>query len=61
MYGNGVSDTALQRLQNGINFAARVVSGRKKFEHVSDVVNELGRLSSRAQYSHVETQRSQNK
>ena len=49
VYGNGASDTALQRVQKVINFAARVVSGRKKFEHVSDVVKGLGWLSVKQQ------------
>ena len=32
----------MQRLQKIINFALRVVSGRRKFDHISDVREELG-------------------
>ena len=35
-----------------INFAARVVSGRRKFEHISDVVDELGWLSAKQQVAY---------
>ena len=41
VYGNG-SDKNIQRLQKVINFALRVVSGRRKFDHISDVREELG-------------------
>ena len=37
--------TALKRLQKVQNFAARVISGRRKFEHVSDVIENLEWLS----------------
>ena len=33
--------TALKRLQRVQNFAARVISGRRKFDHISDVINDL--------------------
>ena len=52
VYGNGATGTALQRLQKVINFAARVVSGRKKIQYISDVVNELGWLSAKQQVAH---------
>ena len=52
VYGNCASDTALHRLQKMINFAARVVSGRRKFEHISDVVDELGWLSAKQQVAY---------
>ena len=39
----------LLTIKNGfkkiINFAARVISGRRKFDHISDVLKELGLLS----------------
>ena len=37
--------TALKRLQKVQNFAARVISGRRKFDHVSDVIENLEWLS----------------
>ena len=33
--------TALKRLQKVQNFAARLISGRRKYQHVSDVIEEL--------------------
>ena len=33
IYGNSSSATSMKRLQKVINFGARVVSGRRKFEH----------------------------
>ena len=33
------------RLQKLVRFAARVVSGRRKYDHVSDVIDDLGWLS----------------
>ena len=38
------NQTALKRLQKVQNFAARVISGRRKFEHISDVIQRLGWL-----------------
>ena len=36
--------TAIARLQKVFNFSARVISGRRKFEHISDVLEELAWL-----------------
>ena len=41
VYGNG-SQTNFDRLQKIINFAARVIFGRQKFDHVSDLRDLLG-------------------
>ena len=41
VYGNG-SENNMQRLQKILNFALRVISGRRKFDHISDVREELG-------------------
>ena len=43
VYGSA-SRTNLAKIQKIINFAARVVSGRRKYDHVSDVIRELGWL-----------------
>ena len=37
--------TQMARLQKVMNFAARVISGRRKFSHISDVLRELNWLS----------------
>ena len=34
-------DTQLHRVQKLLNFGARVISGRRKYEHVSDVLRDL--------------------
>ena len=44
VYGN-CSKGNLARLDKVINFAARVVSGRRKYDHVADVRDALGWLS----------------
>ena len=44
VYGN-CTQKNLYRLEKILNFAARVISGRRKYDHVSDVRNELGCLS----------------
>ena len=49
VYGNG-SDKNIQRLQKIQNFALRVVSGRRKFDHISDVREELGWPTARQLY-----------
>ena len=41
VFGNG-SEKNIQRLQKVLNFALRTVSGRRKFEHISDVREDLG-------------------
>ena len=43
VYGS-VNRTGVARIQKILNFAARVVSGRRRYDHVSDVVSELGWL-----------------
>ena len=43
IYGT-CSKTQLHRIQKLLNFCARVVSGRRKHDHVSDVLNQLGWL-----------------
>ena len=45
VYGNG-SGGNLTRIQKIVNFAARVVFGRSKYEHVSDLRQRLGWMSS---------------
>ena len=49
VFGNG-SEKNIQRLQKIINFALRVVSGRHKFDHISDVREELGWPTARQLY-----------
>ena len=44
VYGNGTK-TNISRLQKVINYAAKVIFGRKKFDHVSDLLEKLGWLS----------------
>ena len=45
VYGNGTAKN-LASIQKIMNFAARVISGRRKFDHVSDVRGALGWLDS---------------
>ena len=40
----------IQRLQKILNFALRAVSGRRKFDHISDVREELGWPTARQLY-----------
>ena len=44
VYGNG-SQKNFDRLQKIFNFAARVIFGRRKFDHVSDLRDQLGWMS----------------
>ena len=44
VYGT-CSRTQLHRVQKLLNFCARVISGRRKFEHISDVLRQLGWLT----------------
>lgn len=44
IYGS-CSATQLHRIQKLINFGARVVSGRRRSEHISDVIRDLGWMS----------------
>ena len=46
VYGNA-SNCHIQKIQKVINFAARIISGRRKYEHISDVTRSLGWLSAR--------------
>ena len=46
IYGS-CNDTQTSRLQKLLNFGARVVSGRRKYDHVRDVLRDLGWLSAR--------------
>ena len=41
VYGNS-SENNIRRLEKVLNFALRVVSGRRKFDHISDVREQLG-------------------
>ena len=41
----GTNRTVLFKLQKVFNFAARVISGRIKFDHISDVLQQLGWLN----------------
>ena len=49
VFGNG-SEKNIQRLQKVLNFALRTVSGQRKFEHISDVREELGWPTARQLY-----------
>ena len=44
IYGNG-SKMNLSRLQKIINYGAKIIFGRKKYDHVSDLLDKLGWLS----------------
>ena len=46
IYGS-CNDTQIRKIQKIINFCARVVSGRKKYDHISDVVDRLGWLNAK--------------
>jgi len=46
VYGS-CSDTQVHRIQKMINFCARVVSGRKRRDQVSDVVQRLGWMTAK--------------
>ena len=49
IFGNG-SEKNIQRLQKIMNFALRAVSGRRKFDHISDVREDLGWPTARQLY-----------
>ena len=51
VFGNG-SEKNMQRLQKILNFALRVISGRRKFDHISDVRGELGWPTARQLYEY---------
>lgn len=42
--------TQIARIQKLLNFGARVISGRRKFDHVSDVLRDLHWLSAQNLY-----------
>ena len=44
VYGNGKKGN-LNRLQKVVNYAAKVLFGRRKYDHVSDLLGRLGWLS----------------
>ena len=44
VYGSGTQKN-VSRIQKVINYAAKIIFGRKKFDHVSDLLEELGWLS----------------
>ena len=46
VYGS-CNATQIRRIQKVVNFCARVVSGRKRCDHVSDVIQELGWMTAR--------------
>ena len=45
VYGSAGNKTQLGRLQRLLNFCARVISGRRKYDHISYVLRELGWLT----------------
>ena len=49
VYGTA-NKTQLSRLQQLLNFGARVISGRRKYDHISDVLRELNWLSADNMY-----------
>ena len=49
VYGSA-NRTQLSRLQRLMNFGARVVSGRRKYDHISDALRELNWLSAENMY-----------
>jgi len=44
VYGNGTKQN-LSRIKKILNYAAKVIFGRKKYDHVSDLLERLGWLS----------------
>ena len=46
IYGS-CSDSQLHRVQKLLNFCARVISGRRKYDHISDVLRQLGWLNAK--------------
>ena len=49
VYGSA-GTTQLGRLQRLLNFCARVISGHRKYDHISDVLRELGWLTASNMY-----------
>ena len=41
VYGNGTQKN-MQRLDKVLNFALRIISGKRKFDHISNIRKELG-------------------
>ena len=46
VYGNGSSEN-LDLIQKVLNFAARIISNRQKYDHITDVLHKLGWLNAR--------------
>ena len=44
VYGN-CTETNLSRIQKIVNYAAKMIFGRKKFDHASDLIDKLGWLT----------------
>ena len=44
VYGSS-GNTTISEIQKVLNFAARVISGRRKYDHIADVLQELGWLT----------------
>ena len=51
VYGSA-NKTQLCHLQRLLNFAARVISGRRKYDHISDVLRELNWLTAENMYTY---------
>ena len=51
MYGNGTKKN-MAKIQKILNFAARVIFGRRKFDHVSDLRERLGWLPAQLMADH---------
>ena len=51
VYGNGTQKN-IARIQKIINYGARVIYGRQKFDHVSDLLNRLGWLNAEQLTNH---------
>ena len=51
VYGNGTKKNFI-RLQKILNFAARVIFGRRKFDHISDLRDQLGWMSPKTMTDH---------
>ena len=52
VYGNGTKKN-MDRIQKILNFAAKVIYGRKKFDHVSDLREQLGWLPAQLMADHA--------
>ena len=52
VYGNGTKKN-MDRIQKILNFAAKVIYGRRKFDHVSDLREQLGWLPAQLMADHA--------